>query len=339
MTRLAALNDTDGKPVDWWFIYKLPSGVGETPAKGFNYLYYDANTKGALSLSPKTMDKGNSALHNTLNQVFNKDPAHVSYIIYNDENPKKGVSNNALKGHVKGVLAFDKATDSAILLTHSTPRFPAPGEVELPDQEERFGQTYLCVTLENYSTANQLAHQLRHMHEPQVNSSSLGDDIAEGEDLRQLAEGDKSPVSDLSSMIKFQSRGGKTFHSFAKNRRWKKDFWIELVAPALQSDLLVESWIRGAIPPDEENGESIEDVLVLDFTNIGLEGVSWKETKDHAKWAITIDEKKNWICVGDLNRMISQEKRGGGTVVFQEPRLWKSLFGAHSKIREKQMII
>lgn len=336
MTKLAALNDTDGKPVDWWFIYKLPTGVGSGPAEGFNYLYYDSNTSGELALSPKTLDKGDSALHNTLRQVFEGDRNKTDYIVYNDENPRENVSNNSLKGHVKGGLAFNKSTDSAILLTHSTPRFPAVDEIELPEKEQRYGQTYLCVTLENYSTANQLAHQLRHMHQPQITAFKLGADILPGEDLYQLAHGDKVEVSGLSSMIEFQSRAGKTFHSFAKNRRWGKNFWLELVAPALQGDLMVESWIRGAIPPDEEKGESIEDIFQLDFTNIGLDGISWKETKDHAKWAISMKGKKKWICVGDLNRMISQEKRGGGTIAFQEPNLWKSLFGAHSKIRDRQ---
>lgn len=336
MPRLSALNDAEGKPVDWWFLYKLPTGVGSGPADGFNYLYYDSSTQGSLALSPKTLDKGESALQETLRQVFEDDKKETGYIIYNDETPLEDKSNNSAKGHVKGGLAFNKKTDSAILLTHSTPRFPDVDELELPVKEHSYGQTYLCVSLENYSTANQIAHQLRHMHQPQVTAFKLPGDILAGEDLHQLATGDKVEVSGLSSMIEFQSRAGKTFHSFAKNKRWKKNFWLELVAPALEGDLLVESWIRGAIPPDEEKGESIEDILELDFSNIGLTGVSWKETKDHAKWAISMRGKKKWVCVGDLNRMISQEKRGGGTIAFEEPRLWKSLFGAHSKIRDRQ---
>lgn len=31
------------------------------------------------------------------------------------------------------------------------------------------------------------------------------------------------------------------------------------------------------------------------------------------------------MAVGDLNRMVSQEKRGGGTAAFLGPELWKAL--------------
>lgn len=51
--------------------------------------------------------------------------------------------------------------------------------------------------------------------------------------------------------------------------------------------------------------------------------MAWPETHDHAKWAITKDN--NWVCVGDINRMISQRKRGDGTIAFQSPPLWKAL--------------
>ena len=49
----------------------------------------------------------------------------------------------------------------------------------------------------------------------------------------------------------------------------------------------------------------------------------WPETADHAKWGIGVEQ--DWVCVGDINRMISQEKRGGGAIAFQEPALWGAL--------------
>jgi deoxyribonuclease-2 len=54
--------------------------------------------------------------------------------------------------------------------------------------------------------------------------------------------------------------------------------------------------------------------------------ISWSEEQDHAKLAISDKTESNhWICVGDINFTIAQEKRGGGTVAFRCEPLWKSL--------------
>ena len=47
-----------------------------------------------------------------------------------------------------------------------------------------------------------------------------------------------------------------------------------------------------------------------------LVDVNFKGTLDHAKFALGADEAEtdNLLCIGDLNRMCSQEKRGGGAI-------------------------
>ena len=69
----------------------------------------------------------------------------------------------------------------------------------------------------------------------------------------------------------------------------------------------------------------IHKTFDIKYINLGPLGIhyAWPETHDHAKWAITKDH--NWVCVGDINRMISQRKRGGGAVAFQNPTLWTAL--------------
>lgn len=325
MKRLNACNDQGGKPVDWWFMYKLPEGCGPAPARGFNYLYFDADSDRALHLSDKSLETGDSALHNTLAAVFESD---ASYLLYNDENPMPGTSDNDTRGHCKGMLALDPNSHSGLLLVHSTPRFPHPEQVELPDDERKYGQTYLCISLESDTTAWQLAEQLLRHQSPQVYASRLAAELPGDSVFHQLAEGAFRRQDGLASFLEFRSHGGTTFKSIAKHRRWAQDFWIDLVGPLLRSDMLVESWVRGAMPPDRARRERIEDVFELDFANLGLHNVRFRETKDHAKWAVSIDQERNVVCVGDLNRMKSQEKRGGGTVAFQDPTLWKNLFEA-----------
>ena len=126
----------------------------------------------------------------------------------------------------------------------------------------------------------------------------------------------------------------------AKSKKWGKDFWIDLVSPELKVDLNVESWRRGAVPESEDSSvssEEVDDVIQIDFSSIGID-YSWKYTKDHSKWACTDEKDKSkgtWVCVADINRMISQEKRGGGTICFQEENLWKALNSAEAQVKEE----
>jgi deoxyribonuclease-2 len=110
----------------------------------------------------------------------------------------------------------------------------------------------------------------------------------------------------------------------AKNRKWNKDFWNDLVGPTLKADMNVETWIRGKIPPvlDSDGIHKTYDVKYIDLSPLGVPW-TWPETHDHAKWGITVDS--DWVCVGDINRMVSQEKRGGGTIAFQDTKLWTAL--------------
>ena len=105
---------------------------------------------------------------------------------------------------------------------------------------------------------------------------------------------------------RLKSRGGLAFKVIAKNRKWNKDFWNDLVGPTLKADMDVETWIRGQIPPelDSDGIHKTFDVKYIDLSPLGMPW-TWPETHDHAKWGITLDS--DWVCVGDINRMISQE--------------------------------
>jgi hypothetical protein len=86
----------------------------------------------------------------------------------------------------------------------------------------------------------------------------------------------------------------------------------------------VDTWIRGQIAPVSDT-DGIHKTFDIKYINLGPLGIhfAWPETHDHAKWGITTHS--NWICVGDINRMISQRKRGGGTIAFQNQTLWQGL--------------
>ena len=328
--------DENGKPVDWWFIYKVPQlgkGAGTDSATGYEYVYYDANIdklqdtdpNKKVSKSPNLLNKDQGALNKTLDSVFKGYPKSsgktVGWILYNDEMPAIAKrKDNAHLGHTKGVIAFDTASGTAFWLLHSWPKFMEPGAEN--DPTPKYGQTYLCISLQ-IDTARKIADQMAHHQEPQVYIPNVAD-LPKTDPLYLLSQPlAPNPPAD-SNVIDLTSSAGMAFKVIAKNREWNKDFWNELVGPALGDDMDDETWIRGPIPPIADS-DGIHKTFDIKYVNLGALGAhwAWPETHDHAKWGITLH--KPWICVGDINRMISQRKRGGGTIAFQNATLWQAL--------------
>src|ERR1041384_5821219 len=92
--------DEGGKPVDWWFIYKVPqlgAGAGTDAATGYEYVYYDASIdahpdprKRNVAKSPNVLNSNKGALNLTLDSDFKKfknPSASTGWILYNDEMP------------------------------------------------------------------------------------------------------------------------------------------------------------------------------------------------------------------------------------------------------------
>lgn len=325
-----------GAAVDWWFIYKTPEHTGSPTNRGFDFLYFDP-VAGTLALSPVDLDQDAQALHYTLMAIFDA-PDTTGFVVYNDEHVD-GKDNDNEKGHCKGILAFDKASDSALLLLHSTPRFPALHESTLPADEAIYGQTFICITLPDYRTANLIAAQMLCQQNPQIlhESSRLPSTLDPDEPLAQLFHGRAVDESKEPSTLHFSSRGGQPFTLIAKSRKWGEDFWLDLISPSLAADLVVESWRRGVVTPlqDQRSPDFDEDTLTLCFKLGPSLTYEWPYTKDHAKWAVSLKNESSvlpWVCVADINRMVSQEKRGGGSLCFQEPRLWQALKDAEAKL-------
>lgn len=330
------VKNPEGKSVDWWFLYKTPEHTGRQGNSGDDFFYYDPNQE-SLQLSTRELDQDNQALAQTLNSVFNA-PKSAGFIVYNDEHVDQQ-SNHSSKGHCKGIIAFDKESDSAFFLLHSTPRFPANNEIELPDDERIYGQTFICITLPNYATANQIAQQMLEQQNPQIltESSRIPESLGKDEPLSLLFHGTQINESKQPSTLKFHSKGGKEFLLVAKSKHWGEDFWLDLVSPTLKCDLVVETWRRGKVTPLQDMHSTCfdEDTLSLCFKFSSSKAYEWSYTKDHAKWAIALKNETNqlpWVCVADMNRMVSQEKRGGGCLCFQEEALWNALKNAEEKL-------
>lgn len=349
---LSAKNET-GMPVDWWFMYKI-SSQSESPsgkkANGTEYLYYDntavQNNDSISSLSTYGVDQNAGTLFQTLNQIYSAtDNPHLGWFFYNDENPndssgyKNPNTNTAFvpnqviddRGHTKGVLAFDIESDSGFWLVQSTPKFPLPENYSFPKTGLDMAQTLLCVTFQDAATSLNIARQMFAAQQPNAYAaSSIPTEITSSPNderillmKNQIASGN-TPVT---SVIPFTSRGGQKFQAIAKNKWWDQDFYNDLVGPTLQENLEVETWEheKTPLPADSDKIHQVVAMKSIDLNPLGIP-FSWSEEYDHAKLAISAEsEKIHWVCVGDINFTLSQEKRGGGTVAFQCEPLWQIL--------------
>lgn len=336
---ISPLSNIDGKPVDWWFMYKLPMDIGpQKNSTGFEFLYCDSNSTNGLSLSTIKLNQDNSALALTLNQIFSGSP-DVGYVMWNDEIPPTAnipdPENNSGKGHSKGVLAFSKKKDCALYLLHSTPRFPAVGTIDLPDDEKRFGQIYSCISFKNYAQATELAHALNKQVQAQVYSSLLPD-IDPDEAIYKLGKNIDQLIPVSPSILELCTPKMFDFIHISKNKKWSepikpakvgKDFWKDLLGPNFACNINVETWRRGQVfsdvDPDEK--DDTKDNVDIDLEKIGLEGYKWPYSKDHSKWGISVKNKNPLVIISDLNRQVSQCKRGGGGLIFNHKGLWESL--------------
>jgi len=340
--KISAL-DEKGNAIDWWFIYKIAgksTASDNSKPKGTEYLYYDSNfQKGKLiELSKNELNSPDSgALANTLNQLYLSSNPELGWFFYNDEDPINN-KTNGLRGHAKGVLAFDQKSNSAFWLIHSTPKFAKKGSESFPQTGMGNAQSFLCISLKDFDEAAKIANQMFYGQQPNVYlSSDIPQSLKNNENdprVRLINNQVQHGSEVYADSITFYSAAGCQFLSIAKNKHWDKhgdnDFYNDLVAIKLNENLEVETWEHGATP-EEHDANSTHTIIAM--KEVDLSGLSlpvsykWSEGNDHAKIAISDkDQAIKYVCVGDLNFTIAQEKRSGGTVAFPAKDLWRSLY-------------
>ncbi|XP_032518212.2 deoxyribonuclease-2-alpha [Danaus plexippus] len=239
-------------------------------------------------------------------------------------------------GHTKGVILGDKFT--SLWLVHSVPRFPPLPDINsmnmssygYPTTGTKYGQSFLCVSVQT-STLNQIGTQLKY-NEPLIVYSHIPQEF--DNELPNLVDVVRNKTIDVSPWYhieSFETLVGRKFLSFAKSAMFNDDLYSGLVAEVLQSDLLVESWTNGPGTLDSECTRNFQ-VRNIERLKFPIAKMSFTSHNDHSKWAVAVAHKMHnsqdtkvadyWVCVGDINRALPQESRGGGTVCTSGPILW-----------------
>jgi deoxyribonuclease-2 len=243
--------DENGREVEWWFaskVLKLTMEASTPRATGYEYIYYDPSICKVVK-SPNLLIEVKSALDLTLDSIFAKPDATTGRILYNDELPAGAKHEDSGRfGHTKGVIAFDTASKTALWLLHSWTKYADPQASDPEKPTPMYGQTFLCISLD-MTSAIKIAEQLGNHQEPHVYLPQIPASLDKNDALYLLTQTLPPDTPGDSDAIDCKSRGGLAFKVIAKDRKWGKDFWIDLVRPTIGADMDVEARIRGKIPP------------------------------------------------------------------------------------------
>ena len=225
---------------------------------------------------------------------------------------------------------MDKTT--GFWLIHSIPQFPEPPNVSYlyPKSGKENGQSALCISFNTKDVGSQIIQQLIYMR-PNVYSLSATDDVERL--VRQIMDlkNRKWPKDIDQNIEEIRTIKGERFTSFSRNSKAAAagDLYSSMIAPSLKTNLMVETWRRGAGTPLDSNCSSQYKVQNIQEVKLNFASDSkvpttgpFRYMEDHSKWAVSDSSQKSYACVGDINRMRSQFKRGGGSVCINNPDVW-----------------
>nr|XP_022326003.1 deoxyribonuclease-2-alpha-like isoform X3 [Crassostrea virginica] len=309
-----------GDPVDWFTVYKLPEnhiiGIDRLSYDGVGFYYMDSLSP-SWKLSTVGINATGHSVEHTLRQIYKNTTNEYMYAMYNDQPPTGHTSLN--HGHTKGVFAYDKTEGFWLIM--SIPHFPperASG-FSYPHSGKVYGQSILCVSLP-YSSIEEVAKIMTFTY-PKFYDSYLPPSFSSENPiltglLSQHQKHVTSPPYQLETTL--HTSDGVVLHNFAKSTDFHKDLYDAWINERINHDLFVETWQNGAGSLDSNCTEQykVYNIQIIRFPN-----GSFKESKDHSKWAVS--RTGSWICIGDINRQSTQFHRGGGTMCMSDPRVWK----------------
>ncbi|VDP11870.1 unnamed protein product [Soboliphyme baturini] len=308
----------NGKPVDWFALYKLPHIKGHSNSlirNGTAFLFLNPQLP-QWNNTKKSLSSKDNCLAMTLAQYYsNRKNNKIFYFLYNDQQK----SNLEYVGHTKGVVMFDE--EGGFWLIHSVPHFPNPRKYEWPSSATIYGQSALCITF-GIDVLGDISKQL-YFNQPGIYGSNLPTYFAQKFPFLSMTLRGKFPrAKPYYSTLKLKSLAGKEFVSFAKSKRWQKELYADKVAKILKNCLLVETWRNGPgnLPSSCSGMFNVFNVLSVKLPP----NVSFPTTRDHSKWVVSIKgDGGGWVCIGDINRQQGQLTRAGGTVCVNDATVWK----------------
>ncbi|CAL6111201.1 Cell-death-related_nuclease 7 [Hexamita inflata] len=212
--------------------------------------------------------------------------------------------------HQKGIIAFDKNSNTGFYMMHSTPGWPNLQNETLGYTSGSYGQHFLCINIDQ--TQLEVLGKYLYVTRPQIYWNSFDSafltSIAPTMKLVQDLKYNLTSNKILSQLV---SRSGKVFQLYYKNSQSKSHLWPDL-AQQFQENFQVETWLRDSDMRSFCGSYTVQMAGRVQYLNY-----SWKETTDHSKWGVS----KSYACFSDINFQTSQQSRGGSALCFKDTKM------------------
>lgn len=245
-------------------------------------------------------------------------PLYKNIIAYNDDEPddERGANLHSRGAHAKGVIAYDNKR--ILWMIHSIPNFPEfKNEDKNKDENDKkemifndidpsqliYGQSIIILEFP-YSTEqlNVIYNQL------DIMSSHVYYNSCPEWDSRKYSKNSKK---ELMKQIDL----GEDIQHFSKHEKWGKDLF-EHLSTELDITMLCETWCK----PPSPSTNRVKNVRTVRWSD----DLSYLSTGDHSKYAVSMNEDKPYVFIGDINHMESQTRRGGGGIIIKNKDLWRA---------------
>lgn len=219
----------------------------------------------------------------------------IGELFYNDEPPNSRCFSNG--GHSKGIIVWNE-TEIGWLI-HSVPKWPSTFIDPVPNPECEYGQSFAWIILPIEKLPMIISQiQLMHAHvyhDPQNRFIPL-----------------KHTPEILVNFLKLTDN----ISHIGKHQKWNDDIFENGLATEFpNSTWKSETWSR----PEQSGTAHVNRVHKIYWDKF-----TYNDKQDHSKWAIS-DNDTSIVCIGDMNAMLSQFKRGGGFILFKDKDLWHNL--------------
>jgi len=211
---------------------------------------------------------------------------------------------------------------------HSVPKYPAIQDdkimIYIPGNAYEYGQNFFCVSLQ--------IHDINALKK-NIATAKLHAFYTRGtfSNISTISESDDK--ADNYTINNFTLTNGGNVTLLSKSPYSDKYLYEDIVEPYFGIGLMVESWGRPYMKPNCQPNSHFDstNVVSIKLSN----GDSWSSEDDHAKWAISYaDQEEKIFCSCDMNRMVSQIKRGGSALCIRNTKLYnafKSIVSQYSR--------